>query len=99
MLSGKQLKVQLWMGVCSGSGFLHAIERGQRIDQKASYFATSSKYERRRNIPDLHKSEYYPEGQIFSCSYANSIFKLCEIDALKTMFLTFLKFKFMKLIN
>ena len=62
MLSGKQLKVQLWMGVCSGSGFLHAIERGQRIDQKASYFATSRKYERRRNIPDLHKSEYYPEG-------------------------------------
>ena len=51
------------MGLCSaGSGFLHAIERGQRIAQKASYFATSSKYEGRRNIPDLHKSEYYPEG-------------------------------------
>ena len=31
-------------------------------------------------------------GQIFSCSYATSIFKLCEINALKTMFLTFLKF-------
>ena len=36
-------------------------------------------------------------GQIFSCSYATSIFKLCEINSLKTMFLTFLKF--MKLIN
>ena len=31
-------------------------------------------------------------GQIFSCSYATSIFKLCEINALKTMFRTFLKF-------
>ena len=31
-------------------------------------------------------------GQIFSCSYATSIFKLCEINGLKTMFLTFLKF-------
>ena len=31
-------------------------------------------------------------GQIFSCRYATSIFKLCEINALKTMFLTFLKF-------
>ena len=32
-------------------------------------------------------------GQIFSCSYATSIFTLCEINALKlTMFLTFLKF-------
>ena len=31
-------------------------------------------------------------GQIFSCSYATSIFKLCEINALKSMFLTFLKF-------
>ena len=31
-------------------------------------------------------------GQIFSCSYATSIFKLCEINALKTIFLTFLKF-------
>ena len=30
-------------------------------------------------------------GQIFSCSYATSIFKLCEINALKTMFRTFLK--------
>ena len=50
------------MGLCSGSGFLHAIEGGQRIAQKASYFATSSQYERRRNIIALHKSEYYPEG-------------------------------------
>ena len=31
-------------------------------------------------------------GQICSCSYATSIFKLCEINALKTMFRTFLKF-------
>ena len=47
------------MGLRSGSGFLHAIERGQRIAQKASYFATSSKYERRRNIAELNISEYY----------------------------------------
>ena len=50
------------MGLCSGSGFLHAIKGGQRIAQKASYLATSSQYERRRNIIALHKSEYYPEG-------------------------------------
>ena len=50
------------MGLCSGSGFLQAIERGQRIAQKASYFVTSSKYEGRRNIPDPHKSEYYSSG-------------------------------------
>ena len=80
------------MRLCSGSGFLHAIEGGQRIAQKASYFATSSQYERRRNITALHKSEYYPEGDgsDLSCSYATSIFKLCEINALQTTFLMFL---------
>ena len=77
------------MGLCSGSGFLHAMEGGQRIPQKASYFATSSQYERRRNITALHKSEYYPEGDL-SCSYATLIFKLREINALQTTFLTFL---------
>ena len=80
------------MGLCSGSGFLHAMEGGQRIPQKASYFATSSQYERRRNITALHKSEYYPEGDgsDLSCSYPTSIFKLREINALQTTFLTFL---------
>ena len=81
------------MGLCSGSGFLHAIERGQRIAQKASYFATSSQYERRRNITDLNKSEYYPGGNgsdLFMQLRDFDIF-LCEINALKTMFLTSLK--------
>ena len=31
-------------------------------------------------------------GQIFSCRYVTSIFMLCKINALNTMFLTFLKF-------
>ena len=31
-------------------------------------------------------------GQIFSCRYVTSIFTLCKINALSTMFLTFLKF-------
>ena len=31
VLSGKQLKGELYMGLCSGSGFLYAIEGGQVI--------------------------------------------------------------------
>ena len=31
VLRGKQLKAELYMGLCSGSGFLYAIEGGQVI--------------------------------------------------------------------
>ena len=79
------------MGLCSGSGFLHAIE-GQGNASLRRQVILRHHHERRRNITAPHKSEYYPEGDgsDLSCSYATSIFKLCEINALQTTFLMFL---------